>query len=143
MTGCHLLAMGKHPEKLQILEARGIRTALVTQAPPFRADVVVECTGQAAGFAIACQFLRPRGTLVLKSTYAGALNVDMSRIAVDELTLIGSRCGPFAPALDLLARRQVEVRALIQARYPLDEGVLALASAQMPGTLKIVIDVTG
>ena len=140
-TGCSVLAMGKHPEKLRILEARGIRTTLVAETPPLRADVVVECTGRAGGFALACQFLRPRGTLVLKSTYAGSLNVDMSRLVVDEVTLIGSRCGPFPPALDLLARKRVDVGSLIQARYPLRDGVLALERAGQPGTLKVILDI--
>ncbi len=140
-TGCNLLAIGKHPEKLRILEARGIRTALVAEAPPFRADVVVECTGRAGGCALACQFLRPRGTLVLKSTYAGSLTVDMSRLVVDEVTLIGSRCGPFPPALDLLARKRVDVKSLIQARYPLKDGVLALERAGQPGALKVILDI--
>jgi threonine dehydrogenase-like Zn-dependent dehydrogenase len=140
-TGCNLLAIGKHREKLQILETRGIRTALITEAPAFYADVVVECTGHANGFALACQFLRPRGTLVLKSTYAGSLTVDMSRVVVDEITLIGSRCGPFAPALDLLARKRVDVTSLIQARYPLHEGVRALERAGGPGMLKVILDI--
>jgi threonine dehydrogenase-like Zn-dependent dehydrogenase len=141
MTGCNLLALGKHADKLRILAARGIRTALITNTPPFRADVVVECTGHSTGFDLASQFLRPRGTLVLKSTYAGSLTIDMSRIAVDEITIIGSRCGPFAPALDLLARKRVDVSSLIQARFPLHEGVRALEQAQRPGLLKVIIDV--
>jgi threonine dehydrogenase-like Zn-dependent dehydrogenase len=140
-TGCNLLALGKHPAKLRILEARGIRTALITQTPAFRADVVVECTGRASGFLLATQFLRPRGTLVLKSTYAGSLTVDMSRLVVDEITLIGSRCGPFLPALDLLARKRVDVTSLIQARYPLKEGLRALERAGLPGALKVILDI--
>ena len=139
-TGCNLLAIGKHVEKLAILERRGIHTALITDAPPFHADLVVECTGHSTGFALACQFLRPRGTLVLKSTYAGSLTVDMSRIVVDEITLVGSRCGPFAPALDLLARQRVDVCSLIQERYPLSEGVAALERAKRPGMLKVILD---
>jgi len=141
-TGCNLMALGKHPSKLRILEARGIRTALITDAPALRADVVVECTGQASGFAAACQFLRPRGTLVLKSTYAGSLTVDMSRLVVDEITLVGSRCGPFGPALDLLAQRRVDVGSLIEARYPLRDGVLALEKAAQPGTLKVILEIS-
>ena len=139
-TNCNLLALGKHASKLALLEAQGIRTALITEAPAFRADVVVECTGQASGFALARQFLRPRGTLVLKSTYAGALTVDLSRLVVDEITLIGSRCGPFAPALDLLARKRVEVCPLIQARFALKDGLPALEAAQRPGMLKVIFD---
>jgi threonine dehydrogenase-like Zn-dependent dehydrogenase len=142
LTGCRLLALGKHASKLGVLTARGIRTALADAAPPLRADVVVECTGSPAGFETARRLLRPRGTLVLKSTYAGSLTVDMSRIVVDEITVVGSRCGPFPRALDLLARRQVDVRSLIHARYPLAEGLAAMAKAQQPGVLKVLLDVS-
>ncbi len=76
---------------------------------------------------------------MLKSTYAGNLTVNMSRIVVDEITLVGSRCGPFAPALDLLAGRRVEVQALIHARYSLAD---ALTHAQRPGVLKVLLEVT-
>jgi len=141
LTGCRVWALGRHQNKIDVLAARGIQTALVDEAPPVRADVVVECTGSAAGFDLARQFLRPRGTLVLKSTYAGLASVDLSRVVVDEITVIGSRCGPFAPALDLLARRLVDVRSLIHARYPLSQGLAAMERAQQPGVLKVILDV--
>jgi threonine dehydrogenase-like Zn-dependent dehydrogenase len=99
----------------------------------------VECTGNPEGFAIARSALRPRGTLVMKSTYAGNLNVNMSSLVVDEITLIGSRCGPFAPALRLLAERKVDVRPLIHATYPLDDALTAFEYAQRPGVLKCII----
>ena len=140
LTGCHLLALGRHRSKLDVLAARGIRTALADEAAPLRADVVVECTGSAAGFDLARKFLRPRGTLVVKSTYAGSLTLDMSRVVVDEVTIVGSRCGPFAPALDLLARKLVDVRSLIHARCPLAEGVAAIERAQQPGVLKVLLE---
>ena len=140
LTGCHLLALGRHPKKLALLAARGIRTALVTEAPDMRADVVVECTGSVGGFDLARKFLHPRGMLVLKSTYAGSASVDLSRVVVDEITVVGSRCGPFAPALDLLGRKLVDVRSLIHARYPLREGLAAMECAQQPGVLKVVLE---
>jgi threonine dehydrogenase-like Zn-dependent dehydrogenase len=139
-TGCNLLTLGKHASKLQILETRGIRTALITEAPAITADVVVECTGQASGFALACQFLRPRGTLVLKSTYAGDTRLDLSSLVVDEITLVGSRCGPFAKALDALLTARVRVSDLIEARYPLSRGLRAFAHAKRPGALKVLLD---
>lgn len=86
--------------------------------------------------------LRPRGTLVLKSTYAGPLECNMTMIVVDEITVVGSRCGPFAAALRLLAEGRVDVTPLIQARYPLDEGIQALAKAREKGMLKVLIDVS-
>jgi threonine dehydrogenase-like Zn-dependent dehydrogenase len=143
LTGCQLLAAGKHPSKLEVLARRGIRTALVSELPAtFRADLAVECTGSADGFELARQFLRPRGTLVLKSTYAGRATVDLSRVVVDEVTLVGSRCGPFPAALDLLARKLVDVRSLIQARYPLQDGLAAMERAQQPGVLKVVLEIS-
>jgi threonine dehydrogenase-like Zn-dependent dehydrogenase len=140
LTGCRLLVVGKHASKLALLAARGIRTITADKLPAFRADVVVDCTGSPAGFELARKHLRPRGTLVLKSTYAGALTVDMSRLVVDEITLVGSRCGPFAPALDLLARKLVDVRPLIHARYPLAEALAAMEKAQQPGVLKVILE---
>lgn len=140
LTGCRTIAIGKHPNKLNLLAARGLTTAVVSALPEVRADVVVECTGSPAGFELARQLLRPRGTLVLKSTYAGSLTLDLSRLVVDEITLIGSRCGPFAPALEALARRTVAVRPLIHARYPLAEAVAAMAHAQKPGVLKVLLE---
>ncbi len=140
LTGCDLTVLGRHAHKLAILSARGIATAPAGEAPARRADLVVECTGSPDGFELARQILRPRGTLVLKSTYAGSLTLDMSRIVVDEITVVGSRCGPFAPALDLLRRGQVDVHALIDARYPLGDGLQAMERAQQPGVLKVILE---
>jgi threonine dehydrogenase-like Zn-dependent dehydrogenase len=142
LTGCWLLALGKHRNKLDLLAARGLQTALVDEAPALRADVVVECTGSPAGFEAARRLLRPRGQLVLKSTYAGQLTVDMSRLVVDEITLIGSRCGPFPPALALLARQQVDVGGLVHARYPLAAALAAIEHAQRPGVLKVLLEMS-
>jgi threonine dehydrogenase-like Zn-dependent dehydrogenase len=141
LTGCPLVAVGRHQNKLDLLARLGIQTRLADEAAHLRADIVVECTGSPGGFELARQLVRPRGTLVLKSTYAGDLNVNMSRIVVDEITLIGSRCGPFDPALGLLANRRVEVNALIHARYPLREALAAMERAQAPGVLKVLLDI--
>lgn len=140
LTGCDLTAVGRHPGKLEVLARRGIRTALAGEVPVLRADMAVECTGSPAGFELARSLLRPRGTLVLKSTYAGSITVDLSRVVVDEITLVGSRCGPFAPALGLLARRQVDVRSLIHARYPLQDSLAAMERAVQPGVLKVLLE---
>jgi len=79
----------------------------------------------------------------MKSTYAGTVTVDMSRLVVDEITLVGSRCGPFPAALDALARRLVDVRALIHARYPLAQALAAIEHAQRPGVLKVLLEIAG
>jgi threonine dehydrogenase-like Zn-dependent dehydrogenase len=141
LTGCELTVIGRHRSKLELLSARGIATAGRVELEPGRFDVAVECTGNAEGFALARRALRPRGTLVLKSTYAGELTVDVSSVVVDEITLVGSRCGPFAPALDLLAKGEVDVEPLIQARYRLQEGLEAFAHAARPGVLKVLVEI--
>jgi threonine dehydrogenase-like Zn-dependent dehydrogenase len=137
LTGCDLLVVGRHSEKLAHLKALDISTGDAAEARTF--DIAVECTGNPTGFAIALQSLRPRGTLVLKSTYADRLTLDASAIVVDEITLIGSRCGPFAEALELLAQERVNVAPLIQARYPLSEGLAAFEHAQQRGVLKVLV----
>ncbi|MBE9238993.1 alcohol dehydrogenase catalytic domain-containing protein [Anabaena aphanizomenioides LEGE 00250] len=140
LTGCDLLVVGRHKDKLANLENRGIKTGLVDDIKDRSFDISVDCTGNPEGFATARRALRPRGTLVLKSTYAGDLSVDMSSLVVDEITLIGSRCGPFSPALELLAKNQIDVTYLIQANYPLSEGLAAFAKAQTKGVLKVLLE---
>lgn len=142
LTGCDLLVIGRHQDKLANLEALGIQTGLADAVADRTFDISVECTGNAEGFAIAHRALRPRGTLVLKSTYAGKLSLDASSLVVDEITLIGSRCGPFPAALNLLSQERVNVKSLIQARYPLTEGLTAFEHAQTKGVLKVLLEVS-
>ncbi len=138
-TGCDLLAIGRHPEKLDLLEQRGIRTGLADRVEPGRYDVAVECTGNPEGFALALSAVRPRGILVMKSTYAGDLTIDAAQVVVNELTLVGSRCGPFAPALRLLAERKVDVEPMVEARYLLSEGIAAMEHAERKGSMKVLL----
>jgi threonine dehydrogenase-like Zn-dependent dehydrogenase len=140
LTGCDLVVIGKHRRKLDFLDARGIRTATADEEPPWRADVVVECSGNREGLAVARSAVRPRGTIVLKSTYAGETRIDLSSLVVDEVTLVGSRCGPFAPALHLLARGALHVRPLIEARFPLGRATLAFERAALRGALKVLLE---
>ncbi|MGD9099273.1 MAG: alcohol dehydrogenase catalytic domain-containing protein [Anaerolineae bacterium] len=141
LTGCHLTVVGRHRAKLDLLAARGIDTRLADEETwDDLADVVVEATGTPSGFAAARKLVRPRGKLILKSTYHGRLELNMSRVVVDEVALIGSRCGPFAPALRLLALGMVDVEPLIQARYALDQGMLALERATVKGALKVLLE---
>jgi threonine dehydrogenase-like Zn-dependent dehydrogenase len=142
LTGCELLVVGRHRDKLANLEVRGIKTGLVDAVTDRSFDISVECTGNPEGFAIARRALRPRGTLVLKSTYAGNLSLDASALVVDEITLIGSRCGPFPAALNLLATQKVDVKPLIHASYPLHDGLEAFKQAQRRGTLKILLEMS-
>ena len=137
-----VVLLGKHPEKLTFCEKRGIQGILLEEMvikPEW--DVAVDCTGSAAGFATACRLVRPRGKLILKSTWAQAEPVDLSPLVVDEITLIGSRCGPFADAINALAAQQVVVTGLITSRFKLAEGEKALAQAQQAEQIKVVIDI--
>ncbi len=140
LTGCDLLVIGRHQDKLANLAARGIKTGLAKNVTDKAFDVSVECTGNPEGFAIARRALRPRGTLVLKSTYAGNLSLDASSLVVDEITLIGSRCGPFGEALQLLATEKVDVKPLIHSSYPLTEAIAAFELAQRRGVLKVLLE---
>jgi threonine dehydrogenase-like Zn-dependent dehydrogenase len=141
LTGCDLLVVGRSGSKLALLAARGIATAGAETIPASSFDVAIECTGNHLGFGLAQRALRARGTLVMKSTYADRLTLDASAIVVHELTIIGSRCGPFPKALALLAEGKVDVLPLVQAHYPLERALDAFDHAQRPGTLKIVFDV--
>jgi threonine dehydrogenase-like Zn-dependent dehydrogenase len=131
--------VGKHPEKLAL--ARGIETSSIADARRRgRAfDVVVEASGGTSGFDLALDLLRPQGTLILKSTFHGATPVDAARIVVDEIRVIGSRCGRFGPALDLLARGVVDPGGLISEVISLDQAEHAMRRAAAPGVLKILL----
>ncbi len=136
-AGC-VLAIGRHPEKLAILEARGIATAGGTD----RAfDVVVDCTGSASGIEEALALVKPRGTIVLKTTVAGERPADLNQIVIDEITLLGSRCGPFKPAVEALASGKVDVRPLISGKFPLEDGLQALDFAGIKGVMKVILEV--
>lgn len=144
LTGCNLTVVGRHPEKLAILSdalgrRAGIATQLGDQDLAGSSDLVVECTGRAEGFYAARRLLRPRGTMILKSTYHGLVPTDLSRLVVDEIRIVGSRCGPFPPALRLLAHELVDVAPLIAAEYPLDQALAAFEHAGRRGTLKVLV----
>jgi alcohol dehydrogenase len=139
LSGCDLLVVGRHADKLAILERQGITTRLSGEGMDIKADVVVDCTGQPGGFDSARDMVKPRGTLVLKSTFQGQNEVNLTSIVVDEVSLVGSRCGPFAPALRLLANRLVDVESLITATYPLDEAEAAFEHARTKGSLKVLL----
>lgn len=138
-TGCDLLVVGRNPRKRESLAALGIRAEDAGALPARRADVVVECTGNPEGLELARRAVRPRGTIVLKSTYHGQTRLDVSAVVVDEVTLMGSRCGPFAPALAALATGAVRVGHMVDARYPLADALEAFAHAGRPGAMKVLI----
>ncbi len=145
LTGCELLVLGRHARKLNVLARQGIATKRVSpgdedQLPGRWADVVVECSGHPSGFETARRLIKPRGTLVLKSTYRESPPIYLAGLVVDEITVVGSRCGPFAPALRLLAHRLVRVEDLIDEQKGLSEGVQAYERAAQRGVLKVLLD---
>ena len=144
LTGSKITVVGRHTERLDLLARQGIDTLLassVADRPEIKADIVIEATGTPAGLEAARPMVRPRGTLVLKSTHHGVTRTDLTAMVVDEIRLVGSRCGPTAPALRLLERGLVKVTPLIDARFPLRQGKSALEKAAEKGVLKVLIEV--
>ena len=139
LTGAKVTALGKHTDKLALIKKAGVRTIQLSDWQPRRFDVVVEATGSASGLELALSAVRPRGTLVLKSTIAGNHQVSLAPIVIHEINVIGSRCGPFPDALAALAAKQISVTPLIEKIYALDEGLAAVAHAARPGARKILL----
>jgi threonine dehydrogenase-like Zn-dependent dehydrogenase len=137
---CDLRVATRVPRERPILAAKGIATIASDDVMEASADVVVECTGQAGGLAVARRAVRPAGTIVMKSTYRGEAAFDFTRMVVDEVTVVGSRCGPFEPALQALADGSIDPTPLIAARYRLEDGRAALEKAAEPGVLKVLIE---
>jgi threonine dehydrogenase-like Zn-dependent dehydrogenase len=135
-----LLVVGKHAEKLARLSELGITTQLLAESQPGRtADLVVDCTGSESGLATALQLVRPRGTIVLKTTTAAPHGPNPAGVVIDEVTLIGSRCGPFPRAIQSLANGEIEVDSLITGEFALFDFDLALEAATSPGGLKVLL----
>ena len=139
LTGCDLAVAVRRQRPADILEGFGIRSIDVGDIQAGSADLVVEVTGSPQGFELSRKAVRPAGILVLKSTFAGDVSVNLSSLVVDEITLVGSRCGPFEPALRLLESGLVDVRPLIDAHYPLAEGIDAFEKASAHGVLKVLV----
>lgn len=140
-TGAKVTLIGKHESKLRIARQRNIDTMLKEEAAlrPRVFDTVVEASGSASGFALALDLLRPQGVLVLKSTFHGATEIDAARIVVDEISVVGSRCGRFPPALELLKSKAVDVENLISDEFQLIDGFDAMRRAGEPGVLKVLL----
>ena len=141
LTGAPTMLVGKHAEKLRIAGRRGIETSTPKEAAK-RArefDVVVEASGAAGGFKLALELLRPKGKLVLKSTFQGATEIDAARIVVDEISIVGSRCGRFQPALDLLKKNAIDVESLISEEHSLSNALDAMNRAKTRGVLKVLL----
>lgn len=138
-TGCDLKVVVRRPEPATILEGWGIRAVYADALKDELADIVVEATGSPEGFELSRSLTRARGTLVLKSTFAGDVNLNLSKLVVDEITLIGSRCGKYPAGLRALASGLVQVGEMVDSVYSLDEGLKAIERASQPGVLKVLI----
>jgi threonine dehydrogenase-like Zn-dependent dehydrogenase len=139
----HVLVVGKHQQKLDVLKSLGIATMLLADTQlDATMGVVVDCTGSASGLPTALQLVRPRGTIVLKTTVAGTQDVALAPIVINEVTVVGSRCGPFDRALAALAEGRVQVAPLISRRFDLSQGIEALETARTPPVLKVLLDVS-
>lgn len=139
-AGCPVRVVGKHPEKLALCDKWSIRARALTDiSPRHDQDVVVDCTGSAGGFEMAMAMVRPRGIIVLKSTVAAGKALNLAPIVIDEIQVIGSRCGPFKEAIRALVEKSVDVGSLIQRRMRLEQGVEAVEYAARPGVLKVLL----
>jgi threonine dehydrogenase-like Zn-dependent dehydrogenase len=140
-TGAPITLIGKHEAKLQIAHRRGIETSFADKAKARvrEFDVVVEGSGSPSGFDLALDLLRPRGVLVLKSTFHGTTEMNAARIVVDEISVVGSRCGRFGPALELLRQEKIDVESLISEDFSLTDGVRAMARAAEADVMKVLL----
>jgi len=138
-TGCDLKVVVRRPEPAAILDGFGIKAVYAEDLSGELADIVVEATGSPEGFALSRSLTRARGTLVLKSTFAGDLSLNLSKLVVDEVTLVGSRCGDYPAGLRALAAGLVQVGEMVDSVYTLDQGLEAIARAGEPGVLKVFI----
>jgi threonine dehydrogenase-like Zn-dependent dehydrogenase len=139
-AGCQVRVVGKHPNKLSLCDKWQIRSRPLNDiVPRHDQDVVIECTGRPEGLETALQMARPRGTVILKTTVAASRPLNLSPLVVDEITLIGSRCGSFREAIRALAEKQIDVTSLIHRRMKLESGVEAMQLAGQPGVLKVIL----
>ena len=137
----NVFLIGKHPEKLALVKEANVETVLLENAPKLNKhfDVVIEASGAESGFAAALDLIKPRGKLVLKSTFSGKPAWEAWRVVVDEITIVGSRCGRFAPALDLLKTGKINVENLISEEFDLSAGVAAMKRAAEKNVLKVLL----
>lgn len=137
--GARVVLYGRHADKLQIAAAAGVETYAGGERPQKQFEFVVDSTGSPAGLREAVSMARPRGTVILKSTIHGEVAVDTAPIIVDEVTLVGSRCGRFEPAIELLRRRRIDVASMLSAEFPLERAPDAFIEAAKRGVLKVLL----
>ncbi len=140
-TGCDLLVSGHHREKLSSLDEMDIKTTRREKLTHARFDIVVDCTGSRAGIETALNIVKPRGTVVVKTTVAKKGHLDLNKLVVNEITLTGSRCGPFPAAIEAIRTGSVDLSPLISRTFPLEEGIRAFQYASEKNSLKVVIEI--
>lgn len=139
-TGCRLTAIGRNLKKLSLCEKKGIQAIHVDELiPRHDRDVVVDCSGSASGLELAMAMVRPRGKIVLKSTYVEPGLLNLAPIVVNEIQLIGSRCGPFGEAINALTREAVEVRSMISRTFPIEKAMDAIEACRVADNIKILL----
>ncbi len=142
LLGCDITLLGRHCQHHGWLESQGVALSNDASELSPGVDLVVEATGSPEGLATASRLVRPRGKIILKSTYHGQVAVNMTELVINEVSVIGSRCGPFAPALRLLEGQKIQVEPLIHARFSLEDGIKAMEQAAHSGTLKVLLEVS-
>ncbi len=140
-TGCKVLLVGKHEDKLTIARGLGIDTILLRDMDEKDFDLVIDCTGSASGITKAMELVRPTGTIVLKTTVNENRQIDLNELVINEIKISGSRCGPFPPAIKALSENQIDVTPLVSARFPLEEGIEAFDFATRRDALKVIIEI--
>lgn len=143
LSGNSVTMLGRSDSSLDLPRQWGLVAGLTASYLDNHFDFVVEATGNEAGLRESLRLVRPQGTLVLKSTFHGSPSFDLTKIVVSEINVVGSRCGPFVPALRLLASGQIPIATTIDSEYPLDEALAALEHAARPGVRKILLRVGG
>jgi len=143
LTGCKLTLIGKHENKLTLARSWGIQTAKVSKVQDTQFTTAIEASGSPSGFETAMRILQPRGTLVLKSTYAEDLQVNAAPIVINEISIVGSRCGLFEPAIRALSEKLVHVHELIEEHFIFEEVEKAFEFAAKPGVMKVLVDFSG
>ena len=139
----HVTVVGKHPDKLALLSSEISNKLLADLEPTHDADIVVDCTGSPTGLPTALSLVRPRGTIVLKTTVAGEQTMAWAPVVIDEVTIVGSRCGPFDRALSALSAGEINVLPLISARFGLPDGLAAIEHARTKSSaLKVLLDIS-
>jgi threonine dehydrogenase-like Zn-dependent dehydrogenase len=135
----HVTVMGRHEEKLSILSGLGINTKNTSEGLKGKFDIVVDCTGSPDGLSIALSYTRPQGILLIKSTVAAQRSIDFNDVVINEIQIRGSRCGPFAPAIQALQKKEIVVAPLISRIFPLDQAVEAFQAAAQKKNIKILL----